>query len=87
MLPFVLRLGLFVLIALGLHTTDTHAAGKLRVVATTTDLKALTDVVGGDLDVAAGLGQVLPAAVGDALVHRLCARYARCLDGTGDKRR
>jgi len=49
MLPFVLRIALFVVIALALHTTDTHAADKLRVVATTTDLKALTEVVGGDL--------------------------------------
>jgi len=44
-----LRITLFVFVALGLHTTGAHAADKLRVVATTTDLKALTEVVGGDL--------------------------------------
>jgi ABC-type Zn uptake system ZnuABC Zn-binding protein ZnuA len=49
MLPFALRIALFVLIAFSLRTTDAHAADKLRVVATTTDLKALTEVVGGDL--------------------------------------
>jgi len=49
MLPVTLRIALFVLIAVGLPTLDVRAADKLRVVATTTDLKALTDVVGGDL--------------------------------------
>ena len=49
MFPLTLRIALFVLIALSLHTTDAHAADKLRVVATTTDLKALTEAVGGDL--------------------------------------
>jgi len=49
MLPVALRIALFVLIAVGLPTMDVRAADKLRVVATTTDLKALTDVVGGDL--------------------------------------
>jgi len=49
MLPFALRIALFVLIVLGLYATDVRAVDKLRVVATTTDLKALTDVVGGDL--------------------------------------
>ena len=44
-----LRITLFVFVALGLQTTGAHAADKLRVVATTTDLKALTEVVGGDL--------------------------------------
>src|SRR5215475_6073093 len=49
MSPVALRIVLFILIALGVHATDLRAADKLRVVATTTDLKALTDVVGGDL--------------------------------------
>src|SRR5262245_62771556 len=49
MFPFALRLALFVLIALVLNATNARAADKLRVVATTTDLKALTEVVGGDL--------------------------------------
>ena len=49
MLPFALRIALFVLIALVLNATNARAADKLRVVATTTDLKALTEVVGGDL--------------------------------------
>ena len=49
MLLLALRIALFVLIAHGFHTTAAHAADKLRVVATTTDLKALTEVVGGNL--------------------------------------
>jgi ABC-type Zn uptake system ZnuABC Zn-binding protein ZnuA len=38
-----------VLVALGVLAAGAAAADKIRVVATTTDLKALTDVVGGDL--------------------------------------
>ena len=37
------------LVALGLWTTGTGAADRIRVVATTTDLKALTEAVGGNL--------------------------------------
>ena len=44
-------IGLFVplLLALGLFAVGAEAADKIRVVTTTTDLKALTEVVGGDL--------------------------------------
>jgi zinc/manganese transport system substrate-binding protein len=44
-------IGLFVpvLLALGLLAASGEAADKIRVVTTTTDLKALTEVVGGDL--------------------------------------
>ena len=44
-------LGLFMLLllALGLFGVGAEAADKIRVVTTTTDLKALTEVVGGDL--------------------------------------
>ena len=44
-----LRVVLFTLIVVGLHAASAHAADKLRVVATTTDLKTLTETVGGDL--------------------------------------
>src|ERR1700682_3990475 len=37
------------LFALGLLAVGTEAADKVRVVATTTDLKALVEAVGGDL--------------------------------------
>lgn len=37
------------LLAVALPTADTGATGKISVVATTTDLKALTEVVGGNL--------------------------------------
>jgi zinc/manganese transport system substrate-binding protein len=45
------RIGLFMplLLALGLLAAGAEAADKIRVVTTTTDLKALTEVVGGDL--------------------------------------
>jgi zinc/manganese transport system substrate-binding protein len=44
-------IGLFVplLLALGLFAVGAEAADKIRVVTSTTDLKALTEVVGGDL--------------------------------------
>ena len=44
-------IGLFMplLLALGLFAVGAEAADKIRVVTTTTDLKALTEVVGGDL--------------------------------------
>ena len=44
-------IGLFVplLLALGFFVVGAEAADKIRVVTTTTDLKALTEVVGGDL--------------------------------------
>src|ERR1700675_3024439 len=44
-------IGLFMplLLALGFLAVDAEAADKIRVVTTTTDLKALTEVVGGDL--------------------------------------
>lgn len=45
----VLALGALVLGAPGLVPADAAAADKLRVVATTTDLKALAEAVGGDL--------------------------------------
>src|SRR5262247_251055 len=37
------------LVALGLAAASGEAADKIRVVTTTTDLKALTEAVGGDL--------------------------------------
>jgi ABC-type Zn uptake system ZnuABC Zn-binding protein ZnuA len=40
---------LTVLLLAGLPWASAHAADKVRVVATTTDLKALTEAVGGDL--------------------------------------
>ena len=43
------RAVVFTLIVLGVHAASVPAADKLRVVATTTDLKALTETVGGDL--------------------------------------
>jgi len=45
----VLRAWLPALVALVLFAASADAADKIRVVATITDLKALTDVVGGDL--------------------------------------
>src|SRR5882724_9126032 len=45
----VLRAWLPALVALVLFAASAHAADKIRVVATTTDLKALTETVGGDL--------------------------------------
>ena len=41
--------GALVLVAVALPATGAGASDKIRVVATTTDLKALTEVVGGDL--------------------------------------
>ncbi len=49
MMRTTLRVVLFTLIVLGVHAASAHAADKIRVVATTTDLKALTETVGGDL--------------------------------------
>ncbi len=44
-----LRALLFALVPLGLLGTSADAAERIRVVASTTDLKALTEAVGGDL--------------------------------------
>ncbi len=44
-----LRAMLFALVPLGLLGTSADAAERIRVVASTTDLKALTEAVGGDL--------------------------------------
>lgn len=44
----LIRIFPFVLVALSVSTGGAWAADKIRVVATTTDLKALTDAVGGD---------------------------------------
>jgi zinc/manganese transport system substrate-binding protein len=46
---FVLRGTLAALVALALPTVHGQAGDKVRVVATTTDLKSLTEAVGGDL--------------------------------------
>jgi len=48
MLRTVFRVVLFLLFV-GTHVVSAHAADKIRVVATTTDLKALTEAVGGNL--------------------------------------
>ncbi len=48
-MPFPMRIIIAVLLACGLWAAGAGAAGKIRVVATTTDLKALTEAVGGDL--------------------------------------
>jgi zinc/manganese transport system substrate-binding protein len=48
-MPTVLRAALLALVALGLLAGSMQAADKIRVVATTTDLRSLTEAVGGDL--------------------------------------
>jgi zinc/manganese transport system substrate-binding protein len=48
-MPTILRAALLALVALGLLVGRVQAADKIRVVATTTDLRSLTEAVGGDL--------------------------------------
>ena len=45
----MLRATLAALVAIAVHAAGAEAADKIRVVATTTDLKSLTEAVGGDL--------------------------------------
>ncbi len=49
MMPIALRVVFFALVCVVVHVDSVRAADKIRVVATTTDLKALTEAVGGDL--------------------------------------
>jgi zinc/manganese transport system substrate-binding protein len=48
-MPHVIRFLLVAAVAIGLATGPAHSAEKLRVVTSITDLKSLTEAVGGDL--------------------------------------